>query len=167
MTQELANAIAEQERRLVLEYFDEDLAFTLGCALREHAAASAAPVSIEIKSAARRYFFTTLAGATPENEDWGRRKGNTVLRTFKSSMRAGLEYGLEGREQWPDVGLPYSDFVIHGGGFPITVKGVGVIAAIGVSGLPSVEDHEMSTAILADHLGLTGIALPEALKRLP
>jgi uncharacterized protein (UPF0303 family) len=60
--------------------------------------------------------------------------------------------------------LPYSDFVIHGGGFPVTVKGVGVVAAIGVSGLPSVEDHELSTAVLADHLGLTDIALPETLK---
>jgi uncharacterized protein (UPF0303 family) len=164
MTQALVDAIAEQERRLVLDQFDEATAFKIGCSIRERALAIAAPVSIEIRSAARRYFFTTLPGATPENEDWGRRKSNTVLRTFKSSMRAGLEYGFEGRAQWPDAGLPYSDFVIHGGGFPVTVKGVGVVAAIGVSGLPSVEDHELSTAVLADHLGLTDIALPETLK---
>ncbi|AUJ65867.1 hypothetical protein B9057_15795 (plasmid) [Aestuarium zhoushanense] len=57
-------------------------------ALRARAQAIQAPVSIEIRSSTRRYFFATLPGATPENEDWGRRKINTVLRTFKSSMRA-------------------------------------------------------------------------------
>lgn len=160
MTQSLIDAIADQERRLVLDRFDEDTAFALGCALRDRAKAIAAPVSIEICSAARRYFFATLPGATPENEDWGRRKINTTLRTFKSSMRAGLEYGLKGRAQWPDVGLRYEDFVLHGGGFPVSVKGVGVIAAIGVSGLPSRDDHELSTATLAAHLGLYDIALP-------
>lgn len=162
MSDTLIAAIAEQERRLILDRCDEDTAFAIGCAIRERAQALNAPVTIEIRSMARRYFFATLPGATPENEDWGRRKANTVLRTYKSSLRAGLEYDLEGRVQWPDVGLPYSDFVLHGGGFPIAVKGVGVIAAIGVSGLPSVEDHELSTATLADHLGLKGIALPKA-----
>lgn len=160
MSQSLIDAIKEQERRLVLDRFDEDTAFALGCAIRERAAAAKAPVSIEIRSMARRYFFTTLPGATPENEDWGRRKGNTVLRTYKSSMRAGLEYAREGRAQWPDVGLPYSDFVLHGGGFPVAVSGAGVIAAIGISGLPSIEDHELSTASLAAHLGIDGMALP-------
>lgn len=161
MSQALIAAIVEQERRLVLDRFDEETAFAIGCDIRKRALAVNAAVSIEIRSMARRYFFTTLPGATPENEDWGRRKGNTVLRTFKSSMRAGLEYDLEGRAQWPDVGLPYSDFVIHGGGFPVTVKGVGVVAAIGVSGLPSIADHELSTAALAAHLGIDAIALPK------
>jgi len=163
MSQALIDAIAIQEQRLMLDRFDENTAFAIGCALRARALAIQAPVSIEIRSSTRRYFFATLPGATPENEDWGRRKINTVLRTFKSSMRAGLEYGMQGRAQWPDVGLPFSDFVIHGGGYPVILKGAGVIAAIGVSGLPSIEDHEISTATLADHLGLTDIALPKAL----
>lgn len=160
MSETLIAAIMEQERRLVLDRFDEETAFAIGCGIRERALEARAPVSIEIRSAARRYFFTTLSGATPENEDWGRRKGNTVLRTYKSSMRAGLEYELEGRAQWPDVGLPYADFVLHGGGFPVTVRGVGVIAAIGISGLPSLQDHELATATLAALLRIDGISLP-------
>lgn len=160
MSQELITAITRQEQVLVLDTFTEDTAFALGCDLHARAKAINAPVSIEIRSAARRYFFATLPGATPENEDWGRRKINTVLRTFKSSMRAGLEYDAEGRSQWPDVGLRYEDFVIHGGGFPVTVKGAGVIAAIGISGLPSIEDHGMATAALAAHLGIKLDALP-------
>lgn len=70
---------------------------------------------------------------------------------------------MQGRPQWPDVGLPYSDFVINGGGYPVVLKGAGVIAAICVSGLPSIEDHELSTATLTDPLGLADIALPKAL----
>ena len=149
MSDDLIAAIREQERWLVLRHFDEEAAFAIGCDIRKLALAREAPVTIEIRSMARRYFFTALPGATPENEDWGRRKGNTVLRTYKSSMRAGLEYAAQGRVQWPDGGLPYSDFVVHGGGFPITVKGVGVVAAIGISGLPSIEDHRLATATLA------------------
>ena len=160
MTSELITAITEQENRLVLEAFDENSAFELGCALRARAKAMDAPVTIEIRSAARRYFFATLPGATPENQDWGRRKINTVLRTYKSSMRAGLEYDAAGRAQWPDVGLRYEDFVIHGGGFPIAVKNAGVIAAIGISGLPSIEDHEISTATLAEWIGIDLDPLP-------
>ncbi len=163
MSDDLIAATAEQERQLVLDRFDEDTAFSIGCSIRERAFSVNAPVAIEIRSMARRYFFTTLPGATPENEDWARRKGNTVLRTYKSSMRAGLEYQREGRPQWPDVGLPYSDFVLHGGGFPVTVKGVGVIAAIGVSGLPSIEDHELSTTSLAAFLGIPPVPLPPEL----
>lgn len=160
MSQALIAAVAEQERRLVLDRFDEETAFAIGCSIRERGLAMKAQVTIEIRSAARRYFFTALPGATPENEDWGRRKGNTVLRTYKSSLRAGLEFDLKGRAQWPDAGLPYSDFVLHGGGFPVTVRSAGVVAAIAISGLPSIEDHELSTAVLAAHLGLDGIALP-------
>lgn len=161
MSQKLIDTIVEQERSLVLDHFDEDIAFAIGCAIRERAQKVKAPVTIEIRSMVRRYFFAALPGSTPENEDWGRRKANTVLRTFKSSMRAGLEYELAGRAQWPDVGLPYSDFVLHGGGFPITVKSAGVSAAIGISGLPSIEDHELSTAALAEYVGAKIVQLSQ------
>jgi uncharacterized protein (UPF0303 family) len=42
------------------------------------------------------------------------------------------------------------------------VKGIGVIGAIGVSGLPQRQDHETIIAVLADYLGhdLSGLALP-------
>ena len=162
MSDDLISALREQEHRLVLDHFDEENAFVIGCGIRERALARNAPITIEIRSMARRYFFCALPGSTPENEDWGRRKANTVLRTYKSSMRAGLEYAAKGRAQWPDAGLPHSDFVLHGGGFPVSVGGVGVVAAIAISGLPSIEDHRLATATLAAHLGVDDIALPEA-----
>ncbi|NBT33402.1 MAG: hypothetical protein EBT13_16300 [Rhodobacteraceae bacterium] len=74
----------------------------------------------------------------------------------------GVEHGITrpGLAQWPDMCLPYSDFAVAGGGFPVAVKDFGLVAAIGVSGLPSRDDHELSTATLAAHLGIKGIALP-------
>lgn len=156
---ELIAAIARQESLLILDRFDEDTAFAIGSALRTRALAQQAPVVIDIRSAARRYFFAALPGSTPENEDWARRKGNTVLRCHMSSMRVGLQQKSEGRTQWPEGGLHPGEFVTHGGGFPVNVRRAGVVAAISISGLPSLQDHELSTAILADHLDISGIAL--------
>ena len=72
--------------------------------------------------------------------------------------RKHLPHGAE--EQRPDrtfkpgTGLSASDYVLAGGGFPITVKGVGVVGGIGVSGLPEREDHAVIVEALCEHLGV-------------
>jgi uncharacterized protein (UPF0303 family) len=52
--------------------------------------------------------------------------------------------------------------VLAGGGFPITVKGAGIIGVIAVSGLPEREDHGVVVDALCDHLGIKRktLALP-------
>ena len=55
--------------------------------------------------------------------------------------------------------LKTEEFAAHGGGFPVRVQGTGVVGCIAVSGLPSREDHEIIVAVLAAHLGVSGIAL--------
>lgn len=113
-----------------------------------------APIVIDIRSASRRYYFSALPVSTPENEDWARRKGNAELHCHASSMLVRLRLEQEGRSQWPDAALPWRDYVAHAGGFPIRVKRVGLVAAIGVSGLPSREDHDLSVQALSEHLGV-------------
>ena len=39
-------------------------------------------------------------------------------------------------------------YAAHGGSFPITVEGVGVIGAVTVSGRPQLHDHQMVVAAL-------------------
>ena len=56
-------------------------------------------------------------------------------------------------------GLDPADYVLAGGGFPVAVKGAGVIGAICVSGLPERQDHEVIVAALCKHFGLDAAAL--------
>jgi uncharacterized protein (UPF0303 family) len=54
--------------------------------------------------------------------------------------------------------LKVKDFALHGGGFPVRVRGIGVVAAIAISGLQSQEDHDMIVTTLAVHLNVTNLA---------
>lgn len=137
--------------------FDEEVAYAIGKALRAAAVLKRAPVAIDIRSSARRLFYTTLPGASPDNEDWARRKGNVALRCNASSYLVQLRLEAEGRMPWPDGALETQTYAVHGGGFPVRVNGTGVVASIAVSGLPSHEDHGLIVTVLAQHLGITDI----------
>jgi uncharacterized protein (UPF0303 family) len=157
----LIEAVLRQEQALVFPAFDEQTAHDTGEALRAEALARKAPVVVEIRTAARKLYFAALPGSSGDNDEWARRKGNLVLRTNTSSFRMGLQLKERGRPAWPDAGFDPKDFSDSGGGFPVTVKGTGVVAVICVSGLPARDDHELITSVLAKRLGVTGVALPE------
>ncbi len=157
-TSSTIEALRNQKRALVLPKFDEDVAYTLGTALRAKCLSAGAAVVIDIRTPDRRLFFAALPGSTPDNEDWARRKANVVFRCHASSMLAGENLKGEGRSQWPDAALEVKDFALHGGGFPVRVRNTGVVAAIAISGLPSREDHDMIVTVLAAHLKVTDLA---------
>jgi uncharacterized protein (UPF0303 family) len=119
---------------------------------------SAAIEALRVRSASRRLFYAALPGSAPDNEDWARRKGNVVFRRHESSLLAGEIIKSEGRSQWPDAALDMKDFALHGSGFPVRVRGVGIVASIAVSGLPSRQDHDMIVTALVEHLGVTDVA---------
>jgi uncharacterized protein (UPF0303 family) len=135
--------IARQERQLVFKSFDANIAWSLGCELKTLAESLNASLVIDISLHDRQLFYCAVPGTTPDNADWARRKRNTVLRCHQSSYRVGLKFSLEGG----------SDYAAHGGGFPVTLEGLGCIGAITVSGLPQREDHELVVQALAKHLG--------------
>jgi uncharacterized protein (UPF0303 family) len=149
----ILDSLLTQEKNLVFPFFNEEVAFAIGSALRIRALAQKAPVVIEIRNASRRFYFSALPGSTPENDNWARRKANTVLQCDASSMLVGARLALEGRSQWPDAVLKMKDYSVHGGAFPVRVKDCGVVAVIAVSGLPSREDHDMIICALRDFLG--------------
>ncbi len=115
---------------------------------------------IEIRTAARKLYFAALPGSSGDNDNWAHRKAATALRCHASSLRVGLQLKEKGRAAWPDAALDPKEFSDHGGAFPVTVAGTGVIGAICVSGLPSRDDHELITGVLAERLGVKGMALP-------
>ena len=60
--------------------------------------------------------------------------------------------------------LPLTDFAVHGGGFPLTLEGLGCIGALTVSGIPQREDHCIVSDALAEFLNvdLKGCRLQDA-----
>ena len=151
-----------QEAALVFDSFNEATAFALGSAIREHGLAENMPIIIDIRTFDRPLFYAALPGSNASNPDWARRKINVVRRFLKSTYRMVLEQQRPDRTFKVGEGLDIADYVLAGGGFPIAVKGAGVIGAIAVSGLPEREDHGVVVAALCDHLGIDrqDLALP-------
>jgi uncharacterized protein (UPF0303 family) len=116
-------------------------------------------VVIDIRTANRRLFFAALPGSAPDNDEWARRKGNMALRNQCSSLLCGERLQASGQSVGPDMGLDPLDYAAHGGSFPVRVPGVGVVAVITVSGLPSRDDHELIVQALASHLDVQNISL--------
>jgi uncharacterized protein (UPF0303 family) len=144
--------IALQERELQFERFDPETAWALGARLRTMASERKLGVVIDITLFSMPLFYTALEGATPDNPNWVRRKRNCVFRFFKSSYAVGLSLAKQESSLQAKFGLPDSEFASHGGSFPITVRGTGVIGAVTVSGLPQREDHAMVVEALCEIL---------------
>jgi len=143
-------AIATQERELCFTAFDEERAWSIGSRLRTMGVARKAGVVIDVRRFGQPLFYCALAGTTPDNAEWVRRKSNLVARFHRSSYGLGIELGGHLFEKYA---LPVADFAAHGGSFPICVQGAGVIGAITVSGLPQRADHELVVEALCVELG--------------
>ncbi|MER8825025.1 heme-degrading domain-containing protein [Mesorhizobium sp. M0938] len=159
-------AIKRQEATLVFPTFDEAVAFKIGSAIRERALAENMPIIVDIRTFDRPLFYAAMPGSNASNPDWARRKINVVRRYLKSTYRMVLEQQRPERSFKVGEGLDIADYVLAGGGFPITVKGAGVIGVIAVSGLPEREDHCVVIDALCEHLGIDGreLALPPEAK---
>lgn len=154
--------VKKQEQDLVLAEFDENVAFALGSAIRERALQEGLSLVVDIRSWDRQMFFSATSGTSADNAEWVRRKINTVRRFQRASYRMVLERGEQPFS--PQSGADPADYVIAGGGFPIRVKGAGIVGCLTISGLPGRSDHGVAVAALCDHLGLdrATYALPAA-----
>ena len=145
--------IGKQEAILVFDRFDEAAAFTIGSAIRDRALKESLPIVVDIRSFDRPLFYAAMPGSNGSNPDWARRKINVVKRYLKSTYRMVLEQQRPDRTFKPGEGLDIADYVLAGGGFPVTVRNAGVIGVIAVSGLPEREDHAVVVDALCDYLG--------------
>ena len=135
--------IAQQERELVLLRLDAEIAWRLGSRLRTMADERGLAVVIDIRRFGQPLFYTAMDGTTPDNVEWVRRKSNVVARFLRSSYAVGLKEKQKGQTICEGQGLPLADYATHGGSFPLTVSGAGVVGSITVSGLPMRQDHEL------------------------
>lgn len=152
--QALIASIEAQERTLVFHSFSNDDAWALGSILVELARERMLAVTVDITRGEQQLFHAALPGTSAHNDAWIARKTRTVREFGVSSLLAGQRAKLAGNTfeeaPWIDP-LRYAG---HGGCFPITVAGVGVVGTITVSGLPQLDDHALAveavTSFLAD-----------------
>ncbi len=149
-----------QERVLQFAGFNADVAWQLGSRMRDLAQRAPKPVAIGIWLAGQTLLYTGTNGITAGNEDWLRRKRNTVLRFGKSSLLVGSELAKGGTSLEEKQGLTLADYAAHGGGFPVTLRETGCVGAIVVSGLTQREDHALVVRALCD---LLTVSVPQLL----
>jgi uncharacterized protein (UPF0303 family) len=145
--------IEHQERELTFPKFDLEVAWRVGQRLRELAAGRRLPVVIDVRYFGQPLFYSALPGSVPDNAEWVRRKSNTVARFHRSSYAVGLMLKQAQTTLLERYALPLTDFAAHGGSFPLHVKGIAVIGAVTVSGLPQRADHELVVEALCLELG--------------
>lgn len=149
---ELITRIEEQERRLVLPRFDNEDAWRLGTVLVDLARARRAPVTIDVRRNGQQLFHYALPGTSADNDAWIQRKTRTTDRFGHCSYLIGLRAAAKGTTFEQTSRLDADTYAAHGGAFPITLAGTGVIGTVAVSGLPQADDHELVVAALETYL---------------
>lgn len=147
----LANCV-EQEQELQFEWFSREDALRLGLLLHANAEPLGAPVAIEITVNGLVVFRFFPEGAGLDNELWLTRKRRTVELMGMSSLRFAAWLESEG-ETMQDRKLDAAQYAAGGGGFPLALRGTGIIGSICVSGLPHLDDHQLIVDTLREWLG--------------
>ncbi|MET0780830.1 MAG: heme-degrading domain-containing protein [Microbacterium sp.] len=143
--------LEKQEKDLVFSSFDQTDAWRLGSLIADRARTDSSPVAIDIRRPGFILFRCALPGSTPDQQTWIDGKSAVVLR-----MEAGTallaerfaEHGIDAAAGW----LPLPDYAVAGGSFPVRVHGVGVVAAVTVSGMSSDADHDLIVSSISQYL---------------
>ncbi|KAL4955974.1 DUF967 domain protein [Aspergillus filifer] len=166
----------ESSPSTIFSVFTSSTAWALGLALRNkilslpstHRKPALISISLGSGNPTPHIVFqcATEPGTVADNDIWVSRKRNTVLRwgvstwlmrqkmITSSGISGGLE--LEGafREKFA-LGGQAGEYAIHGGGFPVRVKGVdGVVGVIVVSGLRQEDDHQVIVEVVKELVGM-------------
>jgi uncharacterized protein (UPF0303 family) len=153
-TSPTSDELLAQEDRLVFTRFTHDDAWALGSLLVQLARERDLPVAIDIRRGDQQLFHHARPGTTPDNDSWIERKTNVVRRFGHSSLLVGQRHRDRGTTFEESAGLPREMYAAHGGAFPITVAGAGIIGTVTVSGLPQVDDHNLVVEALHRFLGV-------------
>jgi uncharacterized protein (UPF0303 family) len=152
---DLISVLQRQEEDLVLESFDHADAWTLGVGLVELAQAAGHAVGIDIRRPGLILFRAALPGITSDQDFWIARKAALVLRMESSSALVDARLSAAGIDA-ASIGWLGAEYAITGGSLPVRVRGVGVVAALTVSGLSSENDHDLAVDGLRRHLHAAG-----------
>jgi uncharacterized protein (UPF0303 family) len=155
MNPELAELLA-QEEELQFTTFTNTTAWELGCALVDAARRDRLPVTIDIRRGDQQLFHAALAGTAANNDAWIERKNRVVRRFGHSSFYVGSKHRVDGTDFAARELLDPREYAAHGGAFPVTVRGVGMVGTVTVSGLPQEDDHRLVVDVLRAFLAGQG-----------
>jgi uncharacterized protein (UPF0303 family) len=137
----ILNELENEHAALVFESFPSDAAWEIGVSLRKRAIAEKRNIAIHIVRNGQVLFHCAFDGIRPDNDEWVRRKSNTVCRFYKSSYYVGMYLKNLGMTMDEKYHTSEHEYCVQGGGFPLTLRNTGVIGALAVSGMSEEEDH--------------------------
>ncbi len=156
----LYDKVTTQEKTLVFNQFTNDDAMSLGMQMVKDAQKDNLAITIDIARNGQQLFHYALPGTARENDIWVQRKNEVTNRSYQSSLKMWYwqEQGwmeelfhMNYIEMW---GLNTEKAMNLGGAFPLTVKNVGTIGTITVSGLPHEKDHDFIVKSLEKYLNV-------------
>lgn len=150
----LQEQIIRQEELLRFEHFSNEEALAIGLKLIEAAKKRKAVVAIDISINGYQIFRYGFEGTNSHNDKWLKRKINTVNTVHKSTLHVFTLLQEKEQDLYNDWFLDPMEYAAMGGGFPIYIKGTGVVGCICVSGLPHLEDHQIIVDVLSEYLNI-------------
>lgn len=145
-------ALLEEEARLALPSLSELDAVDIGLLLLARARARSLAVTIEVRRAGRTVFRAALPGTSPDNDAWIAGKAAVVERFGHSTWCVRQRHLARGTTFEAATGLGLPAYAAHGGGYPLAVRGTGVVGVALVSGLPQEQDHALIVESLEAYL---------------
>lgn len=155
----LLEVLEAQEQALVFDSFENTDALKLGNILAEMLADHPMPTAIRVFLGDIIVFQYARKGNEENFFGWTYRKYQLIKKTAHSSMHCRIRLQFLG--ELTDLAADRETYGFGCGGFPITVKGQGIVGGVCVSGLPDPLDHEYVVAALAKMLNVPEPKLPE------
>lgn len=101
----LIDQMNEEQKELVLKSFTNEEACALGIQMYQKALKENKPIVISITKNRKQIFYAAMEGTSKNNEEWVRRKENTVYDFEKSSYEMKLSMDLKHDDMWNRYGL--------------------------------------------------------------
>lgn len=149
-TPENLAALLREEETIQFSEFTNETAWRIGSRLVEVATERDLGVTIDITRNGQQLFHCALAGTSPDNDEWIKRKNRVVNRYGHSSFYVGTRYRSQGTTFEEKSLLDPREYAAHGGAFPIIIARVGVVGTVTVSGLAQEDDHKLVVSVLRE-----------------
>ncbi len=148
--------LLEQEARLQLPHCSASDALDIGRAILALAEAREKPVAIEVWRGPRLIFRAACEGTNAHNDMYLAGKRRVVERFGHSSFYERRRHEVAGTTFAEATSLPFPEYAPAGGGFPLIVRGTGVVGVALVSGLPMEDDHALIIEALEGYIASQG-----------